>query len=85
MEEDLSYVSSGIVRNGLIRFAFLRSYSSNIPFFNCIVSSADRAMSEYVEKLTLKPWEMVEADVVTLPEAGFSDLEGIAWRERMTH
>ena len=30
-------------------------------------------MCEYVEKLTLKPWEMVEADVVTLRDAGFSD------------
>ena len=35
--------------------------------------SADRAMCEYVEKLTLKPWEMVEADVIALREAGFSD------------
>jgi alkylhydroperoxidase family enzyme len=30
-------------------------------------------MLEYVEKLTLRPWEMVEADVVRLREAGFSD------------
>ena len=30
-------------------------------------------MCEYVEKLTLKPWEMVKADVVTLREVGFSD------------
>ena len=30
-------------------------------------------MCEYVEKLTLKPWEMVEADVLALREAGFSD------------
>lgn len=37
------------------------------------LSSADRAMCEYVEKLTLKPWEMVEADVVALRKAGFSD------------
>ena len=37
------------------------------------LSPADRAMCEYVEKLTLKPWEMVEADVVALREAGFSD------------
>ena len=37
------------------------------------LSPADRAMCEYVEKLTLKPWEMIEADVVALREAGFSD------------
>jgi uncharacterized peroxidase-related enzyme len=37
------------------------------------LSSADRAMCEYVEKLTLKPWEMVEADVIALREEGFSD------------
>lgn len=30
-------------------------------------------MCEYVEKLTLKPWEMSEADVIALREAGFSD------------
>jgi alkylhydroperoxidase family enzyme len=30
-------------------------------------------MLEYVEKLTLKPWEMVEEDVVRLRNAGFSD------------
>ena len=30
-------------------------------------------MCEYVEKLTLKPWEMVVADVIALREAGFSD------------
>lgn len=34
---------------------------------------ADLAMCEYVEKLTLKPWEMIEADVIALREAGFSD------------
>ena len=37
------------------------------------LSSADRAMCEYVEKLTLKPWEMIEADVIALRDAGFSD------------
>jgi uncharacterized peroxidase-related enzyme len=37
------------------------------------LSPADRAMCEYVEKLTFKPWEMVEADVIALREAGFSD------------
>ena len=27
----------------------------------------------YVEKLTLRPWEMVEEDVITLREVGFGD------------
>ncbi len=37
------------------------------------LSPADRAMMKYVEKLTLQPWDMVEADVVALREAGFHD------------
>jgi len=37
------------------------------------LTPVDLAMCEYVEKLTLKPWEMVEADVIALREAGFSD------------
>lgn len=37
------------------------------------LSDADRAMLEYAEKLTLRPWEMVEADVQALRAAGFSD------------
>jgi len=44
-----------------------------IDFRQTELSPADRAMCEYVEKLTLKPWEMVEVDVVALREAGFSD------------
>jgi uncharacterized peroxidase-related enzyme len=44
-----------------------------IDFRQAELSPADRAMCEYVEKLTLKPWEMVEADVVALRETGFSD------------
>ena len=30
-------------------------------------------MLEYVEKLTLRPWDMVEGDVIALREAGYSD------------
>jgi alkylhydroperoxidase family enzyme len=30
-------------------------------------------MLAYVDKLTLRPWEMTEADVVALREVGFSD------------
>jgi uncharacterized peroxidase-related enzyme len=37
------------------------------------LSKADRAMLEYAEKLTLRPWEMSEKDVLDLREAGFSD------------
>ena len=37
------------------------------------LSPADRAMLAYTEKLTLRPSEMVEQDVISLREAGFSD------------
>ena len=37
------------------------------------IHSADRAMLAYAEKLTVRPWDMVEADVLQLREAGFSD------------
>ena len=37
------------------------------------LSPADHVMCVYVEKLTLKPWEMAEADVVAVREEGFSD------------
>ena len=37
------------------------------------LSAADREMLTYTEKLTLTPWEMVEADVIALRNAGFSD------------
>ena len=37
------------------------------------LSNADRAMLVYVEKLTLRPWDMVEADVIALRDIGFSD------------
>ena len=37
------------------------------------IDDADRTMLEYAEKLTLRPWEMVEADVQALRAAGFSD------------
>ena len=37
------------------------------------LSDADRRMLEYVEKLTLRPWDMVEQDVIALRQAGFSD------------
>lgn len=37
------------------------------------ISKADRAMLEYVAKLTKKPWTMKKKDVVNLRENGFSD------------
>ena len=37
------------------------------------LETADHAMLVYAEKLTLRPWEMEEADVVALRDAGFSD------------
>jgi uncharacterized peroxidase-related enzyme len=37
------------------------------------LDDVDRVMLVYVEKLTLRPWDMVEADVVTLRKAGYSD------------
>ena len=37
------------------------------------MEEGERAMLEYAEKLTLRPWEMVEEDVIALREAGFSD------------
>ena len=37
------------------------------------LSDADRQMLDYIEKLTLEPWEMNEADVVALRDQGFSD------------
>jgi uncharacterized peroxidase-related enzyme len=44
-----------------------------IDFRKADLSEADHAMLEYVVKLTLSPWDMVEQDVVDLREAGFSD------------
>lgn len=37
------------------------------------LNSADHAMLIYAEKLTVEPWEMVEADVTALRSAGLSD------------
>ncbi len=37
------------------------------------LDAADRAMLEYAVKLTRTPWEMEEADVDALREAGFGD------------
>lgn len=37
------------------------------------LSEADRAMLTYVEKLTLRPWEMIEGDVMALRQNGFGD------------
>ncbi len=42
-------------------------------FRQASLTVADRAMLEYAVKLTVEPWKMVEADVIALREAGFSD------------
>ena len=37
------------------------------------ITDAERAMLDYASKLTVEPWKMVETDVVSLREEGFSD------------
>ncbi|MFT7583818.1 MAG: putative peroxidase-related enzyme [Cellvibrionaceae bacterium] len=37
------------------------------------LSAADRQMLVYAEKLTLRPWDMVEQDVADLRDVGFTD------------
>ena len=37
------------------------------------LTPAQRAMLDYAVKLTLTPWQMVEQDVISLREHGFSD------------
>ncbi|MFT5197027.1 MAG: putative peroxidase-related enzyme [Candidatus Promineifilaceae bacterium] len=37
------------------------------------LSAADRKMLVYAEKLTLRPWDMVEQDVADLRDVGFTD------------
>ena len=37
------------------------------------LTPADHTMLTYVEKLTLTPWDMIEADVVALRGVGFTD------------
>lgn len=42
-------------------------------FRKAALEPADRAMLDYVAKLTREPWAMEESDVTALREAGFSD------------
>ncbi len=42
-------------------------------FRNSEIDEKDLAMLEYVAKLTLEPWDMVEEDVIKLRQKGFSD------------
>ena len=37
------------------------------------MSAADKAMLKYVYKLSIRPAEMVESDVIALRDAGFDD------------
>jgi len=39
------------------------------------ISDRDRAMLDYVVKLTLEPWNVQQADVEHLRQAGFTDRE----------
>ena len=39
------------------------------------ISDRDRAMLDYVVKLTLEPWNVQQADVERLRQAGFTDRE----------
>ncbi|MCH2264835.1 MAG: peroxidase [SAR324 cluster bacterium] len=38
------------------------------------ITKQDRTMLDYAAKLTREPWSMVEADVQSLRESGFSDV-----------
>lgn len=44
-------------------------------FRQASLSERDRAMLEYAVKLTVEPWNMVEADAETLRQAGFQDAD----------
>jgi len=37
------------------------------------INAAEKTMLDYAAKLTREPWNMVEADVITMREAGWSD------------
>ncbi len=39
------------------------------------LAANDRAMLDYVAKLTIEPWEMVREDVEDLRQAGFADAD----------
>lgn len=51
--------------------AFVQQLTTD--FRQAAVSEANRAMLEYTVKLTVEPWNMVEADVVALRQVGFQD------------
>ena len=42
-------------------------------FRNAVLKDGERAMLEYVAKLTREPWTMTKADVAGLRTVGFSD------------
>ncbi len=44
-------------------------------FHRAQIQEKDRTMLEYAVKLTLEPWNMIEADVHKLREAGFDDAD----------
>lgn len=44
-----------------------------IDYRQAELSAADRLMLDYSEKLTLRPYDMTEADIEGLRQAGFDD------------
>ncbi|HEX8968581.1 MAG TPA: hypothetical protein VF937_11910 [Chloroflexota bacterium] len=61
----------------LVRVLDARDYAALAP--------ADAALARYVEKLTLRPGEMAEADVLALRDAGFSDLDILDANNQCAH
>ena len=49
------------------------------------LSNADAVLARYVEKLTLRPGEMAEADVADLRAAGFDDLDILDANNQCAH
>lgn len=44
-----------------------------IDYVQANISEAEKAMLDYAAKLTREPWNMVEADVIAMRDAGWSD------------
>ena len=63
--------------DALVRALDRRDYHSLIP--------ADAALARYVEKLTLRPGEIAESDVVALRAVGFDDLDILDANNQCAH
>jgi uncharacterized peroxidase-related enzyme len=44
-------------------------------FRQALINEQDRTMLEYAVKLTVEPWNMIQADVEKLRQAGFPDAD----------